>query len=119
MIDTSELGFKTETGLTFPSQGWKIEKITRNKMDSVWKPLWGKRVVVPDKYNEIKLCLVNEAKPMDTVEIAARAYNEGMAFVMHCLKVQVLHWNLPLLILQVTILHGFIMGRDIILVQNG
>ena len=80
VIDTSELGFKTETGLTFPSQGWKIEKITRNKMDSVWKPLWGKRVVVPDKYNEIKLCLVNEAKPMDTVEIAARAYNEGMAF---------------------------------------
>ena len=49
-------------------------------MNSVWKPLWGKRAVVPDKYNEMKLSFVNEAKSSDALEVVARAYNEGVAF---------------------------------------
>ena len=55
-------------------------KVTRNKVNSVWKPLWGKRAVVPDKYNEMKLSFVNEAKSSDALEVVARAYNEGVAF---------------------------------------
>ena len=80
MIDASALGFKTEDGLTFPFWGWKMGKVTRNKVNSVWKPLWGKRAVVPDKYNEMKLSFVNEAKSSDALEVVARAYNEGVAF---------------------------------------
>lgn len=80
MIDASALGFKTEDGLTFPFRGWKMGKVTRNKVNSVWKPLWGKRAVVPDKYNEMKLSFVNEAKSSDALEVVARAYNEGVAF---------------------------------------
>ena len=80
VIDASALGFKTEDGLTFPFRGWKMGKVTRNKVNSVWKPLWGKRAVVPDKYNEMKLSFVNEAKSSDALEVVARAYNEGVAF---------------------------------------
>ena len=74
------MGFKTEDGVSFPSQGWKMGKVIRNKVNSVWKPLWGKRAVVPDKYNEMKLSFVNEAKSSDALEVVARAYNEGVAF---------------------------------------
>ena len=55
-------------------------KVTRNIVNSVWKALWGKRAVVPDKYNEMKLSFVNEAKSSDALEVVARAYNEGVAF---------------------------------------
>ena len=80
VIEASALGFKTEDGVSFPSQGWKMGKVIRNKVNSVWKPLWGKRAVVPDKYNEMKLSFVNEAESSDALEIVARAYNEGVAF---------------------------------------
>ena len=67
VIEASALGFKTEDGVSFPSQGWKMGKVIRNKVNSVWKPLWGKRAVVPDKYNEMKLSFVNEAESSDAL----------------------------------------------------
>ena len=39
VIEASALGFKTEDGVSFPSQGWKMRKVIRNKVNSVWKPL--------------------------------------------------------------------------------
>ena len=107
VIEASALGFKTEDGVSFPSQGWKMGKVIRNKVNSVWKPLWGKRAVVPDKYNEMKLSFVNEAESSDALEIVAC-----------CLKGRILHWNLPLLILQATIPRGIIMEKGIISVRN-
>lgn len=118
VIEASVLGFKTEDGLTFPSRGWKMGKVTRNKVNSVWKPLWGKRAVVPDKYNEMKLSFGNEAESSDALEIVARAYNEGVAFRYVLPQGAGLRWNLLLLILQVTILHGIIMEKGIISVRN-
>lgn len=80
VIDASALGFKAEDGTTFPSKGWKTGNVVHHKVNSVWKPLWGKRAVVPDRYNEMKLCFVDEKNSTDTVKIIARAYNDGVAF---------------------------------------
>ncbi|MFD1874807.1 glycoside hydrolase family 97 protein [Hymenobacter bucti] len=47
--------------------------VSRRAVDAVWKPIWGKRAVVPEKYNELTFNL-------KTYKIIARAYNEGIAF---------------------------------------
>jgi alpha-glucosidase len=45
----------------------------RHSTRSVWKPVWGKRAIVPENYNELTLDL-------KTYKIIARAYNDGVAF---------------------------------------
>jgi alpha-glucosidase len=46
---------------------------------SVWKPIWGKRAIVPEIYNELTLDL-------KTYKIIARAYNDGIAFKYEFLR---------------------------------
>jgi alpha-glucosidase len=45
---------------------------TRASVDTVWHPLWGKRAVVPERYNELTLDL-------KTGTLVARAYDDGVA----------------------------------------
>ncbi|WP_342646283.1 glycoside hydrolase family 97 catalytic domain-containing protein [Mucilaginibacter sp. CSA2-8R] len=42
-------------------------------VNTVWKPVWGKRAIVPDRYNEVTIDL-------KAYQIVARAYNDGVAF---------------------------------------
>ncbi len=53
--------------------------ISRRSIKSVWKPVWGKRAIVPEIYNELTLDLT-------TYKIIVRAYNEGVAFRYELLK---------------------------------
>lgn len=53
LIKESPLGFKLESQETVPSSGWKIEKVSDRKVRDEWKPLWGKRAVVEDHFNEL------------------------------------------------------------------
>ncbi len=46
---------------------------SRASSKSVWKPIWGKRAIVPDEYNELTL-------DVKTYKIIVRAYNDGIAF---------------------------------------
>ncbi len=80
LINPSELGFVTENN-HIPTLGWSIEKIEQNTEKSIWKPLWGKRSIVPDRYNQLKLFLKgNDCTKINRMEIIARVYNEGVAF---------------------------------------
>ncbi len=73
VINASELGFGTDEG----SHAWEAADVERSKVRSVWKPVWGKRAVVPELYNEMKISF--KGAPAD-MEITARAYNDGVAF---------------------------------------
>lgn len=79
-------GARGMVALTFEADGRKmldpspcgLEKgalthISRRSVDTVWKPLWGKRSLVPDRFNEVTL-------DMKSYTLVARAYNEGVAF---------------------------------------
>jgi len=44
-----------------------------HSINSVWKPVWGKRAIVPEIYNELTLDL-------KAYKMVVRAYNDGMAF---------------------------------------
>jgi alpha-glucosidase len=81
LIQSSSLGYKLEGGENVPSVGWKVENIWRKKVNSIWKPIWGKRTLVPDKFNELSICLSTSASFVLTkLQIVARAYNDGVAF---------------------------------------
>lgn len=59
-------------GLSGPGKPVFISS-TRHFTNSVWKPVWGKRAVVPEQYQELTIDL-------KTYKIIARAYNDGIAF---------------------------------------
>jgi alpha-glucosidase len=53
--------------------GGRFSGVKRRAENSVWKPVWGKRSVVPDRYREATLDLGG-------YQLVARAYDEGIAF---------------------------------------
>jgi alpha-glucosidase len=66
LLRDSKLGLQQAGALAAPT-------VSRRSVDAVWKPVWGKRAVVPEQYNELTLDL-------KTYRIIARAYNDGIAF---------------------------------------
>lgn len=61
LIKESPLGFKLESQETVPSSDWKIEKVSDRQVRDEWRPLWGKRAVVEDHFNELVIDLLNPA----------------------------------------------------------
>jgi len=53
--------------------GGRFAAVKRRSENSVWKPVWGKRATVPDRYREATLDLGG-------YQIQARAYDDGVAF---------------------------------------
>lgn len=53
--------------------GGRFAGVRRRAENSVWKPVWGKRAVVPDRYREVTIDL-------GSYQLKARAYDEGIAF---------------------------------------
>ncbi len=76
IINASSLGF----GSTKETQAWEAGEVVRGKVRSTWEPLWGKRAVVPDEYNEMKIFFKGRNESSPDMEITARAYDDGIAF---------------------------------------
>jgi len=53
--------------------GGRFAGVKRRTENSIWKPVWGKRAAVPDRYREATIDLGG-------YQIQARAYDEGVAF---------------------------------------
>src|SRR4051812_47269051 len=53
--------------------GGRFVGVKRRAENTVWKPVWGKRAIVPDRYHEATIDL-------GVYQIQARAYDEGVAF---------------------------------------
>ena len=85
VIQNSSLGLKAENNITFPAKGWSINYSDVNPVNSVWKPVWGKRAEVPDHYNKMQIEITGSGQnPFNRLQIEARAYNDGVAF-RYCL----------------------------------
>ncbi|MFA6768340.1 MAG: glycoside hydrolase family 97 N-terminal domain-containing protein [Parabacteroides sp.] len=89
LIDKSQMGFKLESKEIVPGLGWIIKHISKKVIRSVWKPVWGKRAVVPDRYNEptiemerssAALNKKNQATAPNKIDLIARAYDDEIAF---------------------------------------
>ena len=84
LIKESSLGFKLESQETVPSSGWKIENVSDRQVRNEWRPLWGKRAVVKDHFNELVIDLLNPAGQPERMQLVVRGYNDGFAF---CYKI--------------------------------
>jgi alpha-glucosidase len=81
IIQPSALGLELGTNATAPGPGWKLASSYRCSSNSVWKPVWGKRAVVPDRFNELTLNFKGPGTaPLRSLQVVARAYDEGVAF---------------------------------------
>ncbi|SDD05373.1 glycoside hydrolase family 97 protein [Niabella drilacis] len=66
LISSSGLGLETVA-----QPGWT--SVQKKRVNQVWKPVWGKRSLVPDVYNEAVIDLA-------IYSIVFRLYNDGFAF---------------------------------------
>jgi alpha-glucosidase len=48
--------------------------------DTLWKPVYGERAIVRDRYNQCEITLTNVDNPRRRLQLIVRAYNEGVAF---------------------------------------
>lgn len=80
LIAASPLGFQLDSQVVSSPMVWKVEKVSQREVRSEWKPLWGKRSVVPDCFNEMVIDLAGEAVKM---QLTVRSYDDGIAFRYH------------------------------------
>jgi alpha-glucosidase len=79
-ILNSPMGYSDGSG-SVPSAGWVMESSKPRSVVSVWKPIWGKRSIVPDEYNELTFNLTGpDASKLQHLCLEVRAYNDGVAF---------------------------------------
>lgn len=82
VIDSSRLGYRLKGGNELPAQGWLASDVKTVSVDSVWTPVWGKRSIVSDTYNELVLHLENKTDTAEirNMSIVFRLYNDGLAY---------------------------------------
>lgn len=81
IIDSSPIGYKMNNGNKIPGNDWVISNHSKRSFKSVWKPVWGKRSLVPDVFNELTLELAPRMKNGTTkLLFVVRLYNDGLAF---------------------------------------
>lgn len=80
LIDESELGFAPAQEAGRPAGAWQVEKVSKRKVRDVWRPVWGKREKVDNRYNELTFSLSCPGGTPDRMTLVARAYDDGVAF---------------------------------------
>jgi alpha-glucosidase len=77
VILPSAVAFQTNSA-TIPGAGWKLIRAKTTSKDTVWKPLWGKRGVVPDRYRQSVFELQGPGN--ERLDVTFRLYDDGIAF---------------------------------------
>ena len=81
VIKSSRLGYRLVQSDDIPSAGWSLNDIGKRSNNSVWKPVWGKRAIVKDEYNEFVFDFKGPSHTnFNRLLIEVRAYNDGIAF---------------------------------------
>lgn len=81
LLDASLLGFQDSLGnQLLSSQKVRLVSSSKNTHNGIWKPVWGKRQRVPDRYNELCLKFSVIGAAQNDFCLYLRAYNDGVAF---------------------------------------
>jgi hypothetical protein len=57
-----------------------IKKVISSVVDGSWKPVYGERNIVTEKYNAATIEMVKDDNPIYPINVELRVYNEGVAF---------------------------------------
>lgn len=77
VIDESEIGYVPAEGAS-PKVKSIVPKGRKIRVRDVWKPLWGKRSIVPDRYNGRDFTV--EFPSLGSATLQVRVYDDGAAF---------------------------------------
>ncbi|MFD1143805.1 glycoside hydrolase family 97 N-terminal domain-containing protein [Larkinella insperata] len=58
----------------------RIISVARTRRDTTWKPVWGERALISDRFNELIITLQHRTTDRGMLQVIARAYDEGIAF---------------------------------------
>jgi len=60
---------------------WRVLTTERTQVDTTWRPLWGERALVADRYNGLTLAVARlSSGGVPEAHLEIRAYDEGVAF---------------------------------------
>ncbi len=79
VIGSSPLGYRLDGGRMLPDMQYKIVNNDYVAVNSEWHPVWGKRSVVPDVYNQLTLEFESK-KDSARFVLDVRLYDDGFAF---------------------------------------
>jgi alpha-glucosidase len=79
VLGESKLGLQFSDG-TVLGRDVEVIQAQRSSADSTWENRWGKRRLVRDRYNELRLILREKSKPERNFEVIFRAYDDGIGF---------------------------------------
>ena len=60
--------------------GIAVAATVETSVDETWKPVYGERSTVRDRYNQVEIDLTQTQNTRRTLKLIIRAYNEGIAF---------------------------------------
>jgi alpha-glucosidase len=75
----SRLGFEAADKAQSLLEGFELNGTRERSEDTSWKPVYGERAVIPDRYSEVTVQLRHRATGA-RIDVIARAYDEGTAF---------------------------------------
>ena len=75
----SQLGITT-VDLPLWINGFTFVGESRKSVDETWKPVYGERSTVRNRYNECTINLIKDGDTNKTFQVMIRVYNEGAAF---------------------------------------
>ena len=78
IVNESRLGLELEDGPL--GDGVTATVLSTGSHDATWKPVYGERSGIRDRYNEAEIRLRQTDAPHRIVKLAFRAYDEGVAF---------------------------------------
>lgn len=78
LVVDSRLGLELEGGPL--GEGLKLESSRERRQDTKWKPVWGERAEVIDRFHETTFDLREAKEGGRALQITFRLYNEGAAF---------------------------------------
>ncbi len=79
IIAPSQLGMEFKDAAGF-NQGFTIENVSRNSVDSSWQLPWGERQKVADKHNEIAVTFTAKRDNTNRYTVRFRAFDDGVGF---------------------------------------
>jgi alpha-glucosidase len=75
----SRLGLELGGAAEFNS-GFEVVEVQRDEQDSAWRPIYGERAEVVDRYRSMRVVLRETIAPQRTLWLEFRCYPEGAAF---------------------------------------
>lgn len=60
--------------------GVEVEGVKHRSSNTTWRPVYGEREDIPDRYNQVRIGLRERQEGKRRMEMTFRAYNEGAAF---------------------------------------